>query len=225
MNIKLEIWGEYACFTRPETKAERMSYPVPTPSAARGILEAIYWKPEITWVVDAIHVLNPIRWANVRRNEVSSKASFRSAQTARKTGERAGIFIEDCRQQRHSLLLRDVRYMINAHFLVRPSHLPEKDASDNTPGKHLAIFMRRAERGQHFMQPYLGCREFPAHYKLVQGQVEDLLPKHQHYQDFGFMLHDLAFTQHPKTKEVMRVNTHVFHAVMRDGVIIVPPLP
>jgi CRISPR-associated protein Cas5d len=108
---------------------------------------------------------------------------------------------------------------------VRPSHLPDKDPSDNTPEKHLAMFTRRAERGQHFTQPYLGCREFPAHYKLAQEELEDRLPKHRRYQDLGFMLHDLAFRQDPKTKEVLSVDTHVFHAVMRDGVITVPPLP
>src|SRR5258707_4208906 len=121
MAIKLEVWGEYACFTRPETKAERMSYEAMTPSAARGILEAIHWKPEIRWVVDEIHVLNPIRWMSIRRNEVAGKASANSV-----------IYIEDQRQQRTSLGFRDVRYGIVAHFELLPSHDPTQEAGNNS---------------------------------------------------------------------------------------------
>jgi CRISPR-associated protein Cas5d len=205
MSIKLEVWGEYACFTRPETKAERMSYEAMTPSAGRGVLEAIYWKPEIRWVVDEIHVLEPIHWMSIRRNEVAVKASANSA-----------IYIEDQRQQRTSLVLRDVRYGIVAHFDVLPSHKPGRDKCENTPEKHLAMFTRRAERGQHFTQPYLGCREFAAHYRLAtEGFSPCRLPVSQRNRDLGWMLYDLAW---PDTQAM------VFKARMINGVVSVPAL-
>jgi CRISPR-associated protein Cas5d len=214
MSIKLEIWGEYACFTRPECKVERMSYSVPTPSAMRGVIEAIYWKPEISWHIDSIRVLEPIRWISIRRNEVSERASIRSK----------ALIIEDCRQQRNSLLLRDVRYLVSAHFIVRRSHQAGRNESENTPEKHLAVFTRCATAGQHFTQPYLGCREFPAYYRLVQSDaVTDNLPAHQRNQNLGWMLCDLGFDQDLKTKVVRKTETQVFYAVMRDGVINTPP--
>jgi CRISPR-associated protein Cas5d len=205
MSIKLEIWGEYACFTRPEYKAERMSYEALTPSAGRGVLEAVYWKPEIRWVVDEIHVLNPIKWMSIRRNEVAGKASANGV-----------IYIEDNRQQRTSLVLRDVRYGIVAHFDVLPSHKPGRDKHENTPEKHLAMFTRRAERGQHFTQPYLGCREFAAHYRLAtEGFSASRLPKSQRNRDLGWMLHDLDW---PEARAL------AFRAQLVNGVIRVPAL-
>jgi CRISPR-associated protein Cas5d len=206
MMIKLEVWGEYACFTRPEMKAERMSYEVITPSAARGILEAIYWKPEIRWVVDEIHVLAPIRWMSIRRNELAGKAWVSGGP----------IYIEDQRQQRTSLLLRDVRYGIVAHFDVLPSHKPELDKGDNTPRKHLEIFERRVIKGQRFTQPYLGCREFAAHYRLAtDGFSSSRLPVGQRNRDLGWMLYDIAW---PGTQ------TLVFKAQMVSGVVSVPAI-
>jgi CRISPR-associated protein Cas5d len=206
MSIKLEVWGEYACFTRPETKAERMSYEAMTPSAARGILEAIHWKPEIRWVVDEIHVLNPIKWMSIRRNEVAGKASANSA-----------IYIEDQRQQRSTLLLRDVRYGIVAHFDLLPSHQPGmEDEATNLSEKHLSIFKRRAAKGQHFHQPYLGCREFAANYRLAtEGFSPCRLPVSQRNRDLGWMLYDLTW---PDTQAM------VFHAQLVNGVIDVPAL-
>jgi CRISPR-associated protein Cas5d len=203
MAIKLETWGEYACFTRPEMKAERMSYEVITPSAARGILEAIYWKPEIRWVIDEIHVLAPVRWMNIRRNEVKAKS---------RVNER--IMIEDQRVQRTTRLLCDVRYGIVAHFEVLPSHKADRDESENTPEKHLAMFTRRAEKGQHHKQPYFGCREFIAHYRLASdGFSPCRLPASERNRDLGRMLYDLAW---PVTQ------AKVFHAQMINGVVATP---
>jgi CRISPR-associated protein Cas5d len=201
--IKLEAWGEYACFTRPEMKAERVSYDVMTPSAARGVIEAIYWKPEIRWVVDEIHVLNPIKWMSIRRNEVAGKASPGNP-----------IYIEDQRQQRSTLLLRNVRYGIVAHFEVLPSHNPELDKGDNTASKHLEIFTRRAAKGQHFHHPYFGCREFAANYRLAtEGFSPSRLPESQRNRNLGAMLYDLAWPDQ---------RAKVFHAQMINGVVATP---
>ena len=222
--VELEVWGEHALFTRPENKVERMSYPVMTPSAARGILEAIYWKPEITWIVDYIRVLNPIGWMSLRRNEVSRKSNFSEAYEAHKAGRPLpSLNVEDCRQQRHALVLRDVRYVIGAHFIVNTSHLPGRDESENTATKHFEIFTRRVERGQHFAQPYFGCREFPAHYRVPQYPVLDNLPEEARNQDFGYMLHDLVYNQDPETKITESATPRVFYAKMRDGLITIPP--
>ncbi len=194
--IKLMVWGDYACFTRPEMKVERVSYDVLTPSAARGILEAIYWKPAIRWVVDRIHVLNPIRFDNIRRNEVGSVMSSRAD----------GLFIEEQRQQRAALVLRDVAYVIEAHFEFAGTE-------DNNTSKHKEIFERRARKGQCFHHPYLGCREFPACFELVEGEVPaSKLVGEQH---LGWMLHDLDFTNN--------MEAGFFRAMLRDGVIEVPP--
>lgn len=194
--IKLKIWGDYACFTRPEMKVERVSYDVLTPSAARGILEAIYWKPAIRWVVDRIHVLKPIRFDNIRRNEVGSVMSSRTD----------GLFVEEQRQQRAALVLRDVAYVIEAHFEFI-------DPEDNNPVKHKEIFERRTRKGQCFHHPYLGCREFPASFELVEGEVPvSELAGEQH---LGWMLHDLDFANNMKAG--------FFRAMLRDGVIEVPP--
>lgn len=205
--VKLKVWGEYACFTRPEMKVERVSYDVITPSAARGILEAIYWKPQIRWVIDRLHVLRPIRFTNIRRNEVGAKASASTARTAMKNGKgNLGIVVEEQRQQRATTLLRDVAYVIEAHF----------DLLDDTdpPGKHLDMFNRRAGKGQCFHRPYLGCREFPAHFELVEGEVpaSDLADEGE--RDLGYMLHDIDFAD--------GMTPHFYRATMRAGVIDVP---
>src|SRR5258705_2062574 len=163
--IRLLVSGEYACFTRPEMKVERVSYDVMTPSAARGILEAIHWKPAIRWIVEEIHVLKPIRFQSIRRNEVGAKASARAIGTAMRTGEvgNLALIIEDNRQQRASTVLTDVAYAICARFALTPSAGP-----DDNEGKHLDIFNRRARNGQCFHQPCLGTREFPACFELVE---------------------------------------------------------
>jgi len=213
--IQLHTWGDFACFTRPEMKAERVSYDVITPSAARGILEAIYWKPQIRWVIDKIHVLAPIRFTNIRRNEVGkkmpapSRAVMRGDQPAK-----LGLLIEDERQQRAALILRDVSYLIEAHFdLLDPSE---------PIGKHLDIFNRRARRGQYFHHPYLGTREFPAHFSLVESETNrpaSTVPAGELDKDFGFMLHDIRFDQDPRTKKVRNTTPRFYPAKMKDGII------
>lgn len=228
--IRLLVTGEYALFTRPEMKAERVSYDVITPSAARGVLEAIYWKPQIRWVIDRIHVLRPIRFTSIRRNEVASKIPLSPARSAMKAGVgNLGIAIEDDRQQRASLVLRDVAYVIEAHFDILDRRfekggpeLPENDCA----GKHLDMFNRRARAGQCFQQPYLGCREFPARFSLLESGEplpESTLPPAERNRNLGWMLHDLVFDQDAKTKAVHSATPRFFAAEMKDGVITVPP--
>jgi CRISPR-associated protein Cas5d len=226
--IKLHVWGDFACFTRPEMKVERVSYDVMTPSGARGILEAIYWKPQIRWVIDRIHVLKPIQFTSIRRNEVASKASAATAKSAMKAGSGdIGILIEDDRQQRAALVLRDVAYVIEAHFEIMDLRFdkdgPEASRDDNA-GKHLSIFNRRAQAGQYFHHPYFGCREFPVSFELIECALpESALPAGDRDKDFGFMLHDLEFDQDPKTKAVKCTTPRFFRAVMKSGIIEVPP--
>lgn len=228
--IRLHVTGDYALFTRPEMKAERVSYDVITPSAARGVLEAIYWKPQIRWVIDRIHVLRPIRFTSVRRNEVTSKIPLGSARTAMKTGSgNIGITIEEDRQQRAALLLRDVAYVIEAHFDILDfrferggAELPAKDCE----GKHLDMFTRRARSGQCFQQPYFGCREFPVRFSLLEpgdALPESTLPLADRNRNLGYMLHDLVFDQDAQTKAVHSATPRFFAAELTDGVLHVPP--
>jgi len=204
--VKLKVWGDYACFTRPEMKVERVSYDVMTPSAARAVVEAIYWRPSIRWVVDHIHVLKPIRFMNIRRNEVASKIPLRNITEAMKDrSSPLALFIEDDRQQRAGLILRDVCYGIEAHF----EYVGDDDKSD---GKHLDIFNRRARNGQCFTQPYLGCREFSANFESVENFPPSLL---KGTQDLGWMLHDIDYPN--------EMTARFFRAKMVDGVIDVSP--
>jgi CRISPR-associated protein Cas5d len=209
-SVRLKIKGDFACFTRPEMKGERVSYDVITPSAARGILEAIHWIPEIRWVIDRIQVINPIRFCNIRRNEVSSTVSHKLAKVAMKNGRRPlERFIEKDRVQRSSMILRDVAYGIDAHY--RPVNRQAcKDII-----KHREIFNRRLKRGQCFHQPYMGCREFSADFEPVdeKSQVESSLTGRL---DLGWMLHDLDY--------VNGVQPIFFRAQMVNGIIDVPPL-
>lgn len=226
--IKLKVWGDYACFTRPEMKVERVSYDVMTPSGARGILEAIYWKPQIRWVIDRIHVLKPIQFTSIRRNEVASKASAATAKSAMKSGKgNLGILIEEDRQQRAAMVLRDVAYVIEAHFEILDPRFEkgglELPMNDNA-GKHLDMFNRRARGGQYFHHPYFGCREFPVSFELIEGTLpETELSAADRDKDLGFMLHDIVFEQDPKTKAVKNTTPKFFRAVMKNGVIEVPP--
>lgn len=218
----LEVSGLFACFTRPEMKVERVSYDVITPSAARAIFDAILWKPAIRWQVKKIEVLAPIRWASVRRNEVGKVASTRGA----------GIFIEDDRQQRAGLILRDVKYRLHAEFEYIPPErrgkvsnpVPEwlADAGevaelrkDESPAKYASMFERRAKKGQCFNQPYLGCREFSSAFRLVEpaGDAAAPIPETR---DLGWMLYDMDFTD-PKDIKPM-----FFRAEMKNGVVVVP---
>lgn len=229
--IVLEISGDYALFSRPEMKVERVSYDVITPSAARGILEAIYWKPQIRWLIDSITVINPIRFTNIRRNEISKKAS--SPKSSLVTGggtDTLGIYVEQERQQRASLLLKDVRYLIHASVHILDASLERggpKVSDAHAAGKHLEMFKRRARKGQAFHQPALGCREFPAKFTLHESEESLPLPDSslQGEKDLGFMLHDIEFDQNAKTKAVKSTTPHFFRAQMSNGTIIVPPLP
>jgi CRISPR-associated protein Cas5d len=204
--IRLKVWGEWACFTRPEMKAERVSYEVMTPSAARGILEAIYWKPEIRWRVDRIHVLKPIAFTTIRRNEVGSKASAQNAaEIMAKASGWLGIVADDDRQQRASTVLRDVAYVIEAHFDVIDG--------DDPPAKHIAMFERRARQGQCFHRPYLGCREFAAHFEWLDGAIPPSeIPGERR---LGLILHDIDFAHD--------MSPRFFDATMQNGVLEVPP--
>lgn len=211
--IRLLVWGERACFTRPEMKVERVSYDVITPSAARGILEAIHWKPAIRWVVDRIQVLKPIRFESIRRNEVGGKLSASSVGKAMRAGRTDGLvsLVEDDRQQRATTLLRDVAYVVEAHF-----ELTDRAGADDTVGKHLDIFNRRARKGQCFHAPCLGVREFPAHFQLLEeGKAEPVIDASlRGERDLGWMLHDIDFAD--------GMTPHFFRALMRDGLIEVP---
>ena len=213
--VKLLVWGERACFTRPEMKVERVSYDMITPSAARGILEAIHWKPAIRWIIDRITVLKPIQFESIRRNEVGSKAPAGTIGSAMKKRSTDGLcnIVEDDRQQRAATVLKDVSYVIEAHF-----EMTSKAGSDDTEGKHLDIFNRRARKGQHFHAPCLGVREFPAYFRLVEDaepspNIDDSLKGEK---DLGYMLHDFGFAK--------EVTPHFFRARMQDGVVQVPPL-
>ena len=203
--VRLKVWGEYACFTRPEMKAERVSYDVMTLSAARGILEAIHWKPAIRWHVDKIHVLKPIRFDSIRRNEVENKISERNIKTAMKGGKiDLHQYAAAERQQRAALVLRDVEYVIEAHFELTD----RAEAADNE-GKHCDIFRRRAREGQCHMQPYLGCREFPAHFSLLEEEIP--VSPLSGEKDLGWMLWDLDYE---KGMEAI-----FFRPTMQNGVI------
>lgn len=189
--VRLYVEGPYALFTRPEGKAERISYDVPTPSACRGILEAIHWKPAIQWTIDRIHVLKPITFDSIRRNEVSEKGpGARTIRAAAKSGAPLSLFVEKARQQRASLVLKDVAYVIEAHFELTP-----KAGTEDNEGKHSDIFRRRARNGECFQQPCLGCREFPAYFSLVEEGEE--LPRsalaEDAPRDLGLMLYDIDF--------------------------------
>lgn len=213
--IRLYVWGEYACFTRPEMKVERVSYDVMTPSAARGILAAVHWKPAIRWVVDKIHVLKPIRFESVRRNELGGKISAGKVSGAMKRKTTADLYtlIEEDRQQRAATVLKDVAYVIEAHLIMTA-----KAGEEDNPIKHLEMFKRRAKKGQCFQQPCMGVREFPAHFALIDEDTpfpKSMLNEHERNRDLGWMLHDIDFDHGNMPK--------FFRAEMTNGVIDVPP--
>ncbi|MGB4371890.1 MAG: type I-C CRISPR-associated protein Cas5c [Dethiobacteria bacterium] len=211
--LQLLVWGDYACFTRPEMKVERVSYDVMTPSAARGILESIYWKPAIKWVIDKIHVLNEIKFDNVRRNEVGGKISAVNVKRAMK-GKPVLLcqYATEERQQRATLLLRDVAYVIEAHFKMSGEGGP-----DDTHEKHYAMATRRARRGQCFQQPYFGCREFPAKFRLIEEDEPVPYSVHRGEKDLGWILLDIDYSGD-------ELNPQFFRALMKDGIIEIPRL-
>lgn len=227
----LEVWGDYACFTRPEMKVERVSYDVMTPSAARAIFESILWKPAIAWQVTSIEVLAPVRWISVRRNEVGKVFTGPTqAQLDGTSGEPLGFFVEDHRQQRAGLFLRDVRYRIHAWFRFIP---PERRAtnrpagdeywadteeretyarSDETEAKYAAMFGRRARKGQCFHRPYLGCREFACDFSLVEDGAVSGAPI-QVSDDLGWMLYDMDYSDPENIQPLF------FRARIENGVV------
>lgn len=207
----LEVRGDWACFTRPEMKVERVSYDVITPSAARAVFEAIFYKPAVRWEVRRIEVLTPVRWTNLRRNEVASVVSTRNVEQAMKqgTGELA-LYVDENRQQRAALLLRDVAWRLHADLVVRPDR-----RDPEAPAKFFEMFERRARKGQCVNQPYLGCREFAARWRLVEDVAVEPAPIAE-TRDLGWMLHDLDFV-HPADPQ-----PRFFRAQMDRGVIEVP---
>jgi CRISPR-associated protein Cas5d len=207
----LELSGPYACFTRPEMKVERVSYDVMTPSAVRACFEAILWKPAIRWHVRKIEVLKPIRWINLRRNEVASVVSTRNVEAAMKAGKGdLGLYIEEDRQQRAGLFLRDVAYRVHADL----EFLRERDP-EASPAKYQEMFERRASRGQCVNQPYLGCREFAAAFRLI-GEPAAEPAAIAETRDLGFMLHDLDFSTPADPQP------RFFRAQLEGGVVQVP---
>ena len=205
MSIRVETWGEYALFTRPEMKVERASYDVMTPSAARGILEAIFWHPGLKWQVDKIFVRAPIRFLNLRRNEVKATVNARSVKTVMNRGEGdLWISAPDEIQQRAALLLRDVRYIIEAHF-----DMTDPATRDN-PGKFQDIMKRRIQKGQFYHQPYFGCREFPVSFRRWPGGP---IPTIDETRDLGLMLYDFDYS------DPAAITPTYFRARLEHGVL------
>lgn len=207
----LEVTGDFACFTRPEMKVERVSYDVITPSSARAVFESILWKPAIRWHVDKIEVMNPIHWISIRRNEVGAVVPVRNAQEAMNKGTgNLALNIEDERQQRAGLFLRDVAYRIHAHFELLPNA-----GENNTLPKFLDMFERRAGKGQCINQPYLGCREFACEFRLVDAAQPQAAPIAE-TRDLGWMLYDMDYAKAADPQP------RFFRAQLEGGVLIVP---
>ena len=211
MSISIEVWGDFACFSRPEMKVERVSYDVMTPSAARGMIEAIMWHPGIRWKIDRIQVCNPIRFTNIRRNEVADVISARNVRSVMEKGK-GNLYLVTSKsiQQRAAMVLKDVRYIIDAHF-----DMTERAALGDNPGKFQDMITRRVEKGQFYHQPYLGTREFPAHFRLCRERPscpEELKGE----KDLGWMLLDMDYRDSTDIKPMF------FRASMTDGVLLIP---
>ncbi len=206
MSVKMEVWGDRALFTRPEMKVERVSYDVPTPSAARGLLEAIYFHPGLVWRIDKIYVLNPIQFTNIRRNEVDAKILASDLRGAiQGSAKPLCIATSDSIQQRAAMMLRNVHYVIEAHF-----DMTDKASPSDNPGKFQDIIKRRLRRGQCFSQPYLGCRECTAHFGLWEGgEIETI----QETRDLGWMLYDMDYSN------PANITPMFFRAKMVNGVV------
>ena len=212
MAIQVEVWGDYALFSRPEFKTERVSYDCMTPSAARGLLESIYWHPGLRWVIDRIHVCAPIRFTNIRRNEVKDVISAWKVKAVMEKGQgELYLAAPESIQQRAAMVLANVRYVIDAHFVMTDNAAP----GDN-PGKFQDILKRRLERGQFYSMPYFGTREFPAHFRRCETLPpcpEDL----KGTRDLGWMLWDMDY------RDPENITPKFFRASLRDGVMAVPP--
>lgn len=212
MSTLVEVWGDYACFSRPEMKVERVSYDVMTPSAARGLLESIFWHPGLRWVIDRIYVRAPIRFTNVRRNEVKDTVKASSIEKLMKNGGESFIATPESIQQRAAMILRDVHYVIAAHF-----EMTDKAAASDNPGKFQDIMRRRLEKGQFYHQPCFGVREFPAHFQPCV-EIPDCPEELKGRIDLGWMLLDLDYT------DPSDIRPHFFRAVMENGCLTVPPM-
>lgn len=212
MAIRVEVWGDYALFTRPEMKTERVSYDVMTPSAARGLLESIYWHPGMKWCIDRIHVCSPIRFTNIRRNEVKDTISARKVKTVMEKGQgELYLATPESIQQRAAMVLRDVHYVIDAHF-----DLTENAAPGDNAGKFQDIIKRRLERGQCYSMPYFGTREFPAHFRRCT-ELPPCPDELKGVRDLGWMLLDMDYTN------PQNITPRFFLASLTDGVMVVPP--
>ena len=211
MSVAIEVWGDYACFARPEMKVERVSYDVMTPSAARGLIEAIYWHPGLKWIIDRIHVCAPIRFTNIRRNEVKDTISARKVKTAMEKGlGELYLATPESIQQRAAMVLRDVRYVIEAHF-----EMTENAAPGDNPGKFQDIIKRRLANGQFYHQPCFGVREFPAHF--AASCELPLCPEElRGEKDLGWMLLDMDYS------DPENITPMFFRAVLKDGVLEIP---
>ena len=206
MSVRIEVWGDYACFSRPELKTERVSYDVMTPSAARGIVEAILWHPGLRWHIDKIYVRAPIRFTNIRRNEVKDVVSGRKLKTIMEKGSgEAYIATSESIQQRAAMVLKDVHYVIEAHF-----DMTEQASASDNPAKFQQMVKRRAEKGQCYHQPCFGCREFPANFREWPGGS---IPALKVTQDLGFMLHSLDYS------DSANIRSQFFRAKLVDGVM------
>lgn len=208
LGVKVRVWGDLALFARPEMKVERCSYDIITPSAARGILEAIYWHPGMRWVIDKIYIRKPIQFTSIRRNEVKSKLMAGNVLNVINGGDKS-LYISSKEDivQRAAILLRDVEYVIEAHFEMTK----QANESDN-PGKFKDIIMRRLKRGECFHMPYFGCREFPANFELFEG-TEILTVYGDEVRDLGYMLYDFNYSDSNEIQPMF------FRAVLKNGVL------
>ena len=211
MSVKMEVWGDFACFSRIELKIERVSYDVPTPSAARGIIESIYYHPGLKWHIDKIYVMNPIRFTSIRRNEVKNKIS--ASKIMKEANGKGASYIDRKKdiEQRATMMLRNVHYVIEAHFEMTD----QANASDN-PGKFQDIIKRRLERGQCYSMPYFGTREFPAHFRRCT-ELPPCPDELKGVRDLGWMLLDMDYTN------PQNITPRFFRASLTDGVMVVPP--
>lgn len=209
MSVFVEVWGDYGCFSRPELKVERVSYDVMTPSAARGILDAVFWHPGMRWQVDRIYVLSPIRFTNIRRNECKSKVSWSKVRTVMSGGKGdLCLYTSEDIQQRAAMVLQDVHYVIEAHFEMTDDAAP----TDN-PGKFQEMMRRRLEKGQCYHQPCFGTREFPAKFRQWPGKT---VPTIREDRDLGLMLYDMDYSDSEDIRPMF------FRAKLKDGVLEVP---